>query len=84
MFELTEMMRQIGNSIRIDLLNNVRVGLLSLEDEVTVKLSTQGYISSNSDEYHCGSLIDTLNFFQCFTSRQLFSVDPGQVQGPLA
>ena len=37
MCELTEVMRQRGDSILIDLLNNVRVGRLSLEDEVLLR-----------------------------------------------
>jgi len=48
MGELTEVMRQRGDHVLIDLLNNVRVGTLSLQDEDLLRAQ---FIDENSNNY---------------------------------
>ena len=48
MCELTEVMRQRGDTILIDLLNNVRLGALSLQDK---NILCSRFIDENSEHY---------------------------------
>ena len=53
MCELKDVMRRIGDSILVDLLNNATVGLLSVEDEVILsfdfKNRSSSMLTSNTD-----------------------------------